>query len=70
MRTNKKLFAAVAALLVAAADVVTFEACNKKNEVVNNTDNKNIVTISTNDDMDGYLLDLRKIHCTLQPMDD
>lgn len=60
MVKKSRIVAAVAILLIAAAGVITFEACNKKNEVVNNTKNKNIVTISNNDDMDGYLLDLRK----------
>lgn len=60
MVKKSRIVAALAILLIAAAGVITFEACNKKNEVVNNTKNKNIVTISSNDDMDGYLLDLRK----------
>lgn len=60
MRKNFKIVATVATLLIAAAGVITFEACNKKNEVVNNIENKNIVTISHTNDMDGYLLDLRK----------
>ena len=60
MVKKSRIVAVVATLLIAAAGVITFEACNKKNEVVNNIKNKNIVTISNNDDMDGYLLDLRK----------
>ena len=60
MKKQMKLVAALATMLIAAAGIITFEACNKKKEVVNNTENKNIVTISHNDDMDGYLLNLRK----------
>ena len=53
MRTNKKLFATVAALLVAAAGVITFEACNKKNEVVNNIPELNVAKLS---DMDKEMI--------------
>lgn len=47
-------------LLIAVAGVITFVACNKKNEMVNNIVKTNVVSISPDDDMDGYLLDLRK----------
>ena len=60
MVKKTKIVAIVATLLIAAAGVITFEACNKKNDVVNNTENSNIVTIAQTNDMDGYLLDLRK----------
>ncbi len=60
MRKNFKSVAIVATLLIAAAGVVLFEACNKKNEAVNNMYNHNIVSNSTNTDMDNYLIDLRE----------
>lgn len=60
MVKKSKIVATVATLLITLAGVIIFEACNKKNEVVNNTENTKIVTISPNNDMDGYLLDLRK----------
>ena len=60
MRKNFKFVATVATLLIAAAGVITFEACNKKNEVVKNIADINTVSISPDSDMDAYLLDLRK----------
>lgn len=60
MVKKSKIVAIVATLVIAAAGVITFEACNKKNDVVNNTENSNIVTIAQTNDMDGYLIDLRK----------
>ena len=60
MVKKSKIIVVVATLLIAAACIITFEACNKKKEVVNNTENKNIITIAPTNDMDGYLIDLRK----------
>lgn len=36
MSRNLKSLAVVAALLIAAAGVITFEACNKKTDMINN----------------------------------
>ena len=48
-----KLVATVATLLVAAAGVITFEACNKKNEVANNIPELNVAELS---DMDKEMI--------------
>ena len=53
MKTNKKLVATMAALLIAAAGVITFEACNKKNEVVNNIPELNVAELT---DMDKEMI--------------
>ena len=53
MKTNKKFVAVVATLLIAAAGVITFEACNKKNEVVNNIPELNTPELS---DMDNEMI--------------
>ena len=53
MLNKSKIVAAVAALLIAAAGVITFEACNKKNEVVNNIPELNVAELS---DMDKEMI--------------
>ncbi len=53
MNKKMKFVATVATLLVAAAGVITFEACNKKNEVVNNIPELNVVELS---DMDKEMI--------------
>jgi hypothetical protein len=53
MKKNIRLVAAVATLLIAAAGVITFEACNKKNEVVNNIPELNVAELS---DMDKEMI--------------
>ena len=53
MKKHMKLVAAVATLLIAAAGVITFEACNKKNEVANNIPELNVVELS---DMDKEMI--------------
>lgn len=53
MRKNFKFVATVATLLIAAAGVITFEACNKKNEVVNNIPELNVAELS---DMDKEMI--------------
>lgn len=60
MKKISKIYAVMTILLIAVAGVITFVACNKKNEMVNNIVKTNVVSISPDDDMDGYLLDLRK----------
>ncbi len=60
MKKNSKVFVAIALLIVATVGVIIFEACNKKNEITDNIGNANVVSISHEDDMEGYLLDLRK----------
>ena len=59
MKKHFKLVAAVAALIVVTTAVVTFEACNKKNEVVSNNSTNDVVSILPNASTDEYLLDLR-----------
>ena len=53
MNKKMKFVATVATLLVAAAGVITFEACNKKNEVVNNIPELNTPELS---DMDKEMI--------------
>ena len=53
MKKHMKLVATVATLLIAAAGVITFEACNKKNEVTNNIPELNVVELS---DMDKEMI--------------
>ena len=53
MRKHTKLVATMATLLIAAAGVITFEACNKKNEVVNNIPELNTPELS---DMDKEMI--------------
>lgn len=53
MKKHLKLVAAVSALIVVAAAVVTFEACNKKNEMVNNIPDLNVAELS---DMDKDMI--------------
>lgn len=53
MRKNFKFIATVATLLIAAAGVITFEACNKKNEVVKNIPELNTPELS---DMDKDMI--------------
>lgn len=53
MRTNKRIIATMAALLIAAAGVIIFEACNKKTEMVKNIPELNIAELS---DMDKDML--------------
>ena len=61
MKKNFKLTAIVAAALIGAAVLVTVQSCKKeKNEVANNIGNANVVSISPNDDMEEYLLNLKK----------
>lgn len=64
MRKHTKLVAVVATLLIAAAGVITFEACNKKNEVINSVpqmaQNKGIVYQNEVPDREAYILDFEK----------
>lgn len=64
MRKHTKLIASVAALLIAAAGVITFEACNKKNEVINSApqmvQNKGIVYQNEVPDREAYILEFEK----------
>ena len=53
MKKHTKLVAAVATLIIAAAGVITFEACNKKNEVVNNIPELNVAELT---DMDKEMI--------------
>ena len=53
MVKKSKIVAIAATLLVAAAGVITFEACNKKNEVVNNIPELNTRELS---DMDKEMI--------------
>ncbi len=53
MNKKMKFVAVVATLLIAAAGVITFEACNKKNEVVNNIPELNVAELS---DMDKEMI--------------
>lgn len=53
MKNHLKFVATIATLLIAAAGVITFEACNKKNEVVNNIPELNVVELS---DMDKEMI--------------
>ena len=71
MLNKSKIVAAVAALLIAAAGVITFEACDKKNEVVNNIPELNVAELT---DMDGtetiLYAEFAKVGCTLVGFDD
>ena len=64
MVKKSKIVAVVATLLIAAAGVITFEACNKKNEVVNNAPqmalNKGIVYQNEVPDREAYILEFEK----------
>ena len=64
MNKKMKFVATVATVIIAAAGVITFEACNKKNEVVNNAPqmalNKGIVYQNEVPDREAYILEFEK----------
>lgn len=64
MVKKSKIVAAVATLLIAAAGVISFEACNKKNEVINSApqmaQNKGIVYQNEVPDREAYILEFEK----------
>ena len=64
MNKKIKFVATVATLLIAAAGVITFEACNKKNEVINSVpqmvQNKGIVYQNEVPDREAYILEFEK----------
>lgn len=64
MVKKSKIVAVVATLLIAAAGVITFEACNKKNEVINSApqmvQNKGIVYQNEVPDREAYILEFEK----------
>ena len=64
MKTNIKLVATVAALIIAAAAVITFEACNKKKDAVNNiplvVQNEGIVYQKAVPDRESYITEFEK----------
>ena len=64
MNKKMKFVASVAALLIAAAGVITFEACNKKNEVINSApqmaQNKGIIYQNEVPDREAYILEFEK----------
>ena len=64
MVKKSKIVAVVATLLIAAAGVITFEACNKKKEVINSApqmvQNKGIVYQNEVPDREAYILDFEK----------
>ncbi len=53
MVKKSKIVAVVATLLIAAAGVITFEACNKKNDVVKNIPELNVAELT---DMDNEMI--------------
>ena len=64
MVKKTKIVATLATLLIAAAGVITFEACNKKNEVINSApqmvQNKGIVYQNEVPDREAYILEFEK----------
>ena len=64
MNKKMKFVATVATLLIAAAGVITFEACNKKNEVINSApqmvQKKGIVYQNEVPDREAYILEFEK----------
>lgn len=64
MNKKMKFVATVATLLIAAAGVITFEACNKKNEVINSApqmvQNKGIVYQNEVPNREDYILEFEK----------
>lgn len=64
MVKKSKIVAIAATLLIAAAGVITFEACNKKNEVINSApqmvQNKGIVYQNEVPDRVAYILEFEK----------
>lgn len=64
MVKKSKIVAVVATLLIAAAGVITFEACNKKNEVINSApqmvQKKGIVYQNEVPDREAYILEFEK----------
>gem|GEM_PF-1596692 len=64
MVKRSKTVAVVATLLIAAAGVITFEACNKKNEVIKSVPetmlNKGIVYQTEVPDREAYILEFEK----------
>ncbi len=64
MKKQMKIVATVATLLIAAAGVITIEACNKKNEVIKNVPeivpNKGIVYQTEVPDREAYILEFEK----------
>lgn len=59
MIKQRQLIATLTALTIVVS-MVSFMACNKKNEIANNTKNADIVSITSDNDLESYLLDLRK----------
>ena len=64
MVKKSKIVAVAATLLIAAAGVITFEACNKKNEVINSApqmvQKKGIVYQNDVPDREAYILEFEK----------
>ena len=73
MRKNTKLIAIVAILLIATG-VITFEACNKKNEVVKNTmpstPDKSIIYQEQVPDREAYIVEFKKTLLSASKTDD
>ncbi len=63
-KKKSRIVAVVATLLIAAAGVITFEACNKKNEVIKSVPetmlNKGIVYQTEVPDREAYILEFEK----------